>query len=640
MGRLGIIITVVAFLIAEVASAQQPAPPTILTEVDTQPIIQGQPFTLTIQIDSTGQGAPDVSLPRFGGLRVLSQSVSHPMSFSLSFGFGRGSRSQTKRQSHYNIVLAADKPGKYKIDPVTVTVDGRKYKGKPIVLNVLSASSGNRGTGPSSAVPLGPDPGASGGEPEPSTGPVDLEGAKFDPDYFLQTHVSKKKVVVGEAVILSIYLYYSVSIADFEFLREPGTEGFWVENMLAGKRRYSEDSVQVGEQGFRRIELRKFMLFPIKPGKLTIAPALLELFVSRGGLFRQARSVKRASLPVEIVVSPLPSAGQPADYDPANVGKYTFSSAVDNEEVRVGEPVTLTLTAKGIGNLRNLVLPAPDDIPGFKVYAPESEVDVQVQRDAVVGTRVNRILMIPTDEGTYTVPAIEWSFYDPEVGAYQSLKGKSHTVVVEKGTGGRPSTGSADGVATAHEGTPGQDRLNRQLRSILSRAELDVERNKLMMTRPWFLGLAVAFPLLYLIIVVVSRTRRILAETDLKGRAKRADSIALRQLAECGKQASEMSNEQFFAALIKTLTRFLEDRLEVPVAGDRAVDLRNRLLARGFSNEHADRVVTEMESADFARFARSSGHPEERKEAVARMRQLIRDLAKVRVTPPPKEAEA
>lgn len=646
MGRFGLITIVVCLLTASGVWAAEPSPPTILTDIDTRPIIEGQPFTLTIQIETVGQGTPDVSLPRFGALRVLSQSVSHPMSFSFSFGFGSGSRSQTKRQSHYTFVLAADKPGRYKLDPVTVTVDGRKYKGKPLVLDVLSASGGGyksapqggAGAIPSPAVPVDPDSNPAEEGSATIAGPQDLRGAKFDPDYFLQTHVSKENIVVGEAIVLSVYLYFAVSIADFEFVREPGTEGFWVENLLANQRRYQEETVEIGGQGFRRIELRKLMLFPIKPGKLTIAPALVELFVSRGSLFRPASSVKRASLPVEITVAPLPTAKQPDGYDPANVGKYTFASEVDNEKVRVGEPVTLKLTAKGIGNVRNLVLPAPDSIPGFKVYAPETEVDVQVQGDAVVGSRVNRILMIPTEEGTHTVPPIKWSFYDPQKGAYQTLEGKAHTIVVEKGNA-RLMVGDSPDPAAKEADAPGQDRLNRQLRSILSRADLDVDRSRMMMTRPWFLATALALPLIYLILVVVSRTRRKLAEADHKVRSKRADATARRRIAELRKQTSELSNEEFFAALEKLLIGFLEDRLQVPVTGDRLADLRNRLCDRGFSPEHADRVVTEMESADFARFARSSVDRDQRDQVLGRMDQLIRDLAKVRVTALPKEVK-
>ena len=64
-------------------------------------------------------------------------------------------------------------------------------------------------------------------------------------------------------------------------------------------------------------------------------------------------------------------------------------------------------------------------------------------------------------------------------------------------------------------------------------------------------------------------------------------------------------------------------------------ELRNRLVDRGFADEQAERAVSEMESCEFARFAKSAGSPRERRQGLERAETLVKELGAVRVTPPP-----
>ncbi len=633
------LLPLVFLIVASPVSAQKKAPPKILINPDRQPLIQGEPFGLTIHIETSSRGDPEVRLPRFGGLRILRRSESHPMSFSFSFGLGRGRQSQTKRESNYSFVLVADKPGKHRLDPVLVTLDGVQYRGEPYTLNIVpSGAPSSRASptprGPQTAQPATPSAPvqAPPGHSAQSVDGAELDGARVDPDYFVQTHLSTHSAVVGEPIVMTIYLYSASSVSDLEVMREPGTEGFWAENLLPANRRFTTETVEVAGRLYDRGVLRRAVLFPIKPGKLTVAPTLVDLVVSRGGFFSKRRSVKRSSLTAQVEVTQLPTESQPAGFDPANVGRYTFNAAIDRRDVKVGEPITLTLTVRGEGNLRNLALPELAEIEGFKIYAPETDVDVRAQGKTVTGTRASRILMIPKEPGEYNVPKISWSFFDPQAQVYKTLSSRPLRVTVRRGASTMSSTAEQP-QAPAPKTAAGQDRLNRQLRSILSRAELEAGNGALTVTRPWFLGLAFGVPLLYLALIIGLRTRRKIAEGHIKGRSKRADSVAMRNLADLGKRSGDMPTEQFFAELSRLLVGFLEDRLEAPVAGDTVSDLRARLAQRGFSSEQAEQVVSEMESSDFARFARSTGKEAERREALKRMEQLIRELAAVRVSP-------
>ena len=115
-------------------------------------------------------------------------------------------------------------------------------------------------------------------------------------------------------------------------------------------------------------------LFPLAPGKLTVTP--MEAQVSQRRLLRARGAARGASSPSRSTIEAvaLPREGQPAGFPPGNVGRFTLDAAVDRAAVAVGDAVTLTVTVRGIGNVRNVVLPALPALPGWKSYEPKTNV--------------------------------------------------------------------------------------------------------------------------------------------------------------------------------------------------------------------------------------------------------------------------
>src|SRR4029079_19190381 len=87
------------------------------------------------------------------------------------------------------------------------------------------------------------------------------------------------------------------------------------------------------------------------------------------------RRLKSEPLTIEAVA--LPREGQPSGFATGNVGHFPMEVAVDRTSVAVGDAVTLTLTVRGSGNLRNVVLPALPTLPGWKGYEPKTSVALE-----------------------------------------------------------------------------------------------------------------------------------------------------------------------------------------------------------------------------------------------------------------------
>lgn len=618
----------VILLWAGAASAQ--TQPRIDVQLDRNPVQVGESFAITIQIDTKGNSEPEVRLPALAGLRVLSRSESHPMSFSFSFGLGSGGTRKVSRQSVYELIVVADRPGEYRIDPVVVSLDGRQYKSAAKSIRVLgSAASG-------SAVAADP-----GDEPRVNTQPVqpgdlsseDLRGAKVDPDYFVQTHISKTEAVVGERLVLTVYAFFSHNVSGIELVREPGTEGFWVENLMPTGARPQVEQVSIGGVSYGRVAQRRIAIFPVEPGKITIAPAVAEYTAARG-FFSTPKTVRRAGVPVTVEVSPIPTADQPVGFVAANVGRFTFSVEMDREAVKIGEPITLTMTVKGEGNVRNVVLPTVGEVRGFKSYAPELGADVRIEGDVVLGTRTSKTLLIAKEPGQFTIPALSFVYFDPTSGKYETITVPERAVDIANGAASSLAPAQTPQARSSREEPllqTGLERLNRQLRSISSSADFSVAAPGSAPGSLWFLLLAVGAPLAYGGFLTVAFVRRRRVQASARDKSKRADTEALRRLAELGRGNVSLDSGAFFSELARILTHFLEDRLEDPVSGDTLPELRERLVHRGFEPALADKVVAEMESLDFARFARAAGGAQERGDSLVRLRKLVAELAAVRL---------
>src|SRR4030095_6320189 len=89
------------------------------------------------------------------------------------------------------------------------------------------------------------------------------------------------------------------------------------------------------------------------------------------------RRLKSDPLVIEAVALPPPKEGQPAGFPSSNVGHYTLDVAVDRAAVAVGDAVTLTMTVRGTGNLRNVVMPALPTLEGWKGYEPKANVALE-----------------------------------------------------------------------------------------------------------------------------------------------------------------------------------------------------------------------------------------------------------------------
>ncbi|MBX3748696.1 MAG: BatD family protein [Opitutaceae bacterium] len=170
------------------------------------------------------------------------------------------------------------------------------------------------------------------------------------------------------------------------------------------------------------------------PGTVTIHAASQLVNVATGtigfGLFQQPRveqlSVTSNQPAVNVRPLPLPA---PAGFSGA-VGQFRLNSKVVPATAAVGEPVTWTLELSGTGNWPDVAgLPAREVSRDFQVISPQAK-RTPAEGRLFDATLAEDVVLVPTKPGTYTLAPVEFTYFDPKTGTYQTLTTPRTTVTI------------------------------------------------------------------------------------------------------------------------------------------------------------------------------------------------------------------
>ena len=123
----------------------------------------------------------------------------------------------------------------------------------------------------------------------------------------------------------------------------------------------------------------------------------------------------------------VPAKGQPADYRGA-VGKYQIISQTESTSVSAGDPITLRIGVVGDGPMELVQAPPLHEIESLTN-------DFQVTDQSLAGfvqdeTKVFVTTIRPRSEDVKEIPALPFSFFDPDKEAYQTVYSKPISIDV------------------------------------------------------------------------------------------------------------------------------------------------------------------------------------------------------------------
>lgn len=549
-------------------------------------VAAGEQFRLVYTINTR---AENIRLPDLGLFRLISgPATSSSSSVQIINGEMTQSRSVT-----YTYVLGATEEGNYTIGPASITAGEDQYTSNSVSIEVVSGSAG-QGTG---REPAGPDATADRSLP-------DIAGD----DIFVRILLDKKEVFQGEGILATIKLYSKLDLTGIENVRFPAFSGFYQQDIETPPLRSLDREVINGEIYGTGI-LKQMLLFPQRNGEIKIEPFGMDAVVRqrvgrRGSLFddffggTESRRIPVESPPLTLKVKPLP--GERPEGFSGGVGSFSLSAEIEPERPRSNEAITMRLTISGQGNLRLLRQPEIDFPHGFEVYDPNVSEAITNSPAGQQGKITWEYLIIPRSTGNFSIPSLQFSYFDPAAAQYRSTGTGEFHLLVEQGDD------SGGGIAAAGYAREDLRIIGRDIRFIkTSGVVLKQTISDPFGSFPFYLWFII--PLVFFIAFISVQKKNIRDRADIaRMKNRRAGKVARRRLKSAGSYLREDDSRKFFDETLRAIWGYLSDKLLIPVSDLNRQNLKSALIEKNIPKKDVERLIGIIDDCEFARYAPSS----------------------------------
>ena len=521
---------------------------------------------------------------------LMGPTQSSSSSTSIINGVRTSSRTLT-----FTCILRPKKEGTCTIPAATIMAEDKQMTSKELTVKVLPPDQR------SSAA-------SSSGSQTSRGSSTSQSGQINDDDLFIVATVNKKKVYEQEAILLTYKIYTTVNLTNVSG-KMPDLKGFHTQEveMPKGNREFQLEHYK--GRNYRTIVWSQYVLFPQQSGQLeipsitfegTIAQRVqnydpFEAFFNGGNSYVNVQKTIRTPR-LTIDVSPLP-AGKPASFC-GGVGDFSISSSISTTELKENEAVTLKLVISGTGNMKLIKTPEVKFPADFDVYDPKVDNKFTLKIGGQAGNKVIEYLAIPRFGGNYTIPPVEFSYFDVKSGAYKTLKTPEYSLNVAKGNGSSSTSAPVSYVSKEELRLLGQD-----IRYInLKNTDYRPKGQFFFGTIGYWLWYIVPFVAL-LVIVIIYRKQAVENANMAKVKTKKASKVATRRLKVAKQKMQQKDKAGFYDEVLKALWGYLSDKLSMPVSELSKDNIATKLAECQVSGDLIEECANIISECEFARYA-------------------------------------
>ena len=389
------------------------------TRVTVEPpvVLVDEPVMVTVSVETPGFNEAKIETPTVAGIHI------EPVGRSQNVVMAAGNVMRTDVFIYRATAVTA---GKQKIPSFKVIYDGDVTETGPALWETSSSL------------------------PNAGKGPTDEGGAASQ--LFSRLVVDRRRVWWNEQIVARVQVYARAPLEDMPTWEPPDAPGFWAEPL--GDPRHGR--VSVDGRPYELYE-RVIAFFPTRAGHLRLGPARSRVRVLQrpdpaydpmAGFFPGAPAevveLPVEAAPVDITVDALPG-GAPSGFRGA-VGRLELGVRVDRAKARAGEPVTVSTSIRGEGNLSSATDPTIVAIPSAASYPAGARTDLDQTGDRVRGVRRRDVAFVPDHAGTMLVLPIEFTWFDPEAGTYRVQRSDTIRVHVDPPAGGTMTETAATAI--------------------------------------------------------------------------------------------------------------------------------------------------------------------------------------------------
>lgn len=552
-------------------------------------VVSGDQVRLVFTVNS--QDIKDFRAPSIKGFDVLmGPSRSQQSSIQIING-KRTSNSSTA----FTYILLAGNPGTYTIPAASVEVNGEKVFSNAISIKVLpqdqtSGNSGNNGGGSA------------------SSSRSQAAGSRISAnDLFITATASKTTVHEQEAILLTYKVYTVVNLRQL-YGKMPDLKGFHTQEVeLPQQKTFTLEHYK--GRNYNTTVWSQYVLFPQQTGKLeipsitfdgvvaqqTVSDDPFDAFFNGGGYVEVKKKITTPK--VVINVQPLPA--KPAGFSGA-VGEFKLASSINATDVKTNDAVTIKLTLSGTGNMKLIGTPEVKFPQDFEIYDPKVTDDYKLTNSGLTGTKTFEYLAIPRHAGNFTIPAVEFTYFDLKSNSYKTLKTEAYNLKVAKGQG------NADQVISDFTNKENVKMLGKDIRFIkLGDSSLRPKGDFFFGTVGYYLCYLIPL-LLFVVFAVIYRQKALENANVAKVKTKKANKVATRRMKLAGKLLAENKKNEFYDEVLKALWGYISDKLSIPVSQLSKDNIEAELTNYGVQEALIAEFIGVLNECEYARYAPGS----------------------------------
>lgn len=511
--------------------------------------------------------------PSFDGFRVVggpNQSVSN--------SWINGVRSFTKTYSYF---LTPIKKGKFTIGQASIEIDGDIYKTLPVQIQVSEAVQSSLSPGSPSSV--------------------------LNDDIELNIEVSKSETYLNEPISVEFKLLFNpkINVTNLGEIDSPEFNNFWSQNIKIPRLEIKSTSYK--GQRYNYVTWKRALLFPQKSGNLELLPLTLDVTVDVptnrrdffGNVIYTQTSKKVSSKKKNIKVKEFPSEGKPESFNGA-VGKFDVSLFSSKSELKATESFQLELKVNGRGNLKLFSLPEIKVPSSLEKYDPEFKEDIKSSISGMNGQISNTYTIVPQFQGKYPIPAVEFSYFDPEAKKYVTIKTNESIVDVTEGPMNSDFTNNS-GLSSNQNNTIQTIGQFNYIK--LSSKFSSINSKKLLDSKLWFYTLlSIPFLIFIVILLLIKVTRKSISDSDLI--TKNAEKLARKYLENAKIDIS--NKESFYSSLDQALFNFFKSKYMIRKEDFSKDKIKSILIKENISEKVINDVIELIKSCEIARYTPAS----------------------------------
>ena len=545
-------------------------------------VAAGENFRVAYTINTS-----DVEEFRMGGVQDGLEVIAGPYTSSQSSYQMINGHTSSSSSVTITYTLYAAKNGSFTIGASHALVGGKRLSSRPVKIQVSGHAQRTNGA-----------PNMHGQNSYDQPHMRSAGSAISGSDLFIKVSASKKRVHEQEPILLTYKVYTQVDLTQLEG-KMPDLKGFHTQEVpLPQQKTFHTETVN--GRPYKCVTWSQYVMYPQMTGRLEI-PSItfkgivvqqnrnvdpMEAFFNGGsGYVEVKKDIKAPGITLQ--VDPLPQ--RPANFS-GGVGKFNISASLDKKEVKAGEPITLRVVVGGIGNLKLLKQPVVNFPKDFDKYDAKVTDKTRLTANGVEGNMVYDFLAVPRNQGSYTIPSVELTYYDTSKNAYKTIKTQPFKVEVEKG----------DGTSAESEDFASQDKDIHTIK--LGKAEQHKADEMFFGSFGYWISLLM--PLIAFVVLLIVFRRRAIENADIvKKRSNRAGKIATKRLRLANKLMLQGKQGEFYDEVMRALWGYMSYKLNMPAEKLNRDNIRETLGRHFVDDATIEKFTTALDECEFERYA-------------------------------------